>query len=620
MITFESVELCNFKSYERATIDLKERGVCLIHGKNFCRQDNSESNGSGKSTIADAVCFALTGETVAGVSKGLARLGAEENIGYVRLSFNLGGHEYQITRYVSPKSDMKIRRDGEDISGKGIKESSAILQKLLPDMDREFLASTTIIGQGMPCKFSSFSPAGRKALLEKLTKTDFMIDDIKKRLQNRLDKLGGDEKKIKADIDSIKLSDGVLKARAEALSRTLERLKNTTYEVQLEDTSKELETKQGMVESVSKSLGDVEKSIDTFNSLLLEANSNLSALKDRETKDYSERVKKLYDERSEVSSRKMSVEAEIRRIQSIKDVCPTCGQKIPGVIKPTTEKQESERRKLAEKLDGVDRNIKEAEREHNENIQSIVESFSQSTADSQQRLRDKKSERDRLTEEKSRLEKSIAELKARVKYLSDSISSRDSDLKSTETDLKGVNSSLEKNSKDMEKKSRELDDVSARIGIDTRINTLATRDLRGYLLNNVISYMDRKAKEYSKVVFGHENISVCAEGNNLNIDFSGKSFDSLSGGEKQRVDIILQLVLKDMLSQYFGVETNIIFLDEITDFLDRKSCDAVMKLIGQKLTNLSSIFVISHRVEELDLQVDSEIDIIKNTDGVSEIE
>ena len=60
---------------------------------------------------------------------------------------------------------------------------------MLPELNKDFIASTLLLGQGMPNKFSSFSPSGRKDLLEKLTKSDFMIEDIKMRLANRQQEL-----------------------------------------------------------------------------------------------------------------------------------------------------------------------------------------------------------------------------------------------------------------------------------------------------------------------------------------------------------------------------------------------------------------------------------------------
>jgi DNA repair exonuclease SbcCD ATPase subunit len=151
------------------------------------------------------------------------------------------------------------------------------------------------------------------------------------------------------------------------------------------------------------------------------------------------------------------------------------------------------------------------------------------------------------------------------------------------------------------------------------MDQLTRRDFRGYLLTNIISYIDNKAKEYCSTVFGTRELSLSLNGNALDITYCGKMFDSLSGGEKQRVDLILQLAIRDLLTSYLDLSANILVLDEITDFLDKKSCQAVMNLLEKELQTVESVFIISHRASTLDIPIDSELSIIKNTKGISEL-
>jgi DNA repair exonuclease SbcCD ATPase subunit len=74
-----------------------------------------------------------------------------------------------------------------------------------------------------------------------------------------------------------------------------------------------------------------------------------------------------------------------------------------------------------------------------------------------------------------------------------------------------------------------------------------------------------------------------------------------------------------MLNAYLDTSSNILVLDEITDFLDKQSCKAVMTLIEKELTTIESVFVVSHHATELELPIDSEIKVVKNEDGISEI-
>jgi DNA repair exonuclease SbcCD ATPase subunit len=121
------------------------------------------------------------------------------------------------------------------------------------------------------------------------------------------------------------------------------------------------------------------------------------------------------------------------------------------------------------------------------------------------------------------------------------------------------------------------------------------------------------------IVFGTNELSLCLNGNALDITYCGKMFDLLSGGEKQRVDLILQLAIRDMLITYLDLNANILVLDEITDFLDKKSCKAVMSLLESALQTVESVFIISHHDETLEIAADSSIKIIKNTHGISEL-
>jgi ABC-type transport system involved in cytochrome bd biosynthesis fused ATPase/permease subunit len=67
------------------------------------------------------------------------------------------------------------------------------------------------------------------------------------------------------------------------------------------------------------------------------------------------------------------------------------------------------------------------------------------------------------------------------------------------------------------------------------------------------------------------------------------------------------------------MNANILVLDEVTDFLDKKSCRAVMKLLESTLQTVESVFIVSHHAEELEIPVDSEIKIVKNGHGISGI-
>lgn len=72
-------------------------------------------------------------------------------------------------------------------------------------------------------------------------------------------------------------------------------------------------------------------------------------------------------------------------------------------------------------------------------------------------------------------------------------------------------------------------------------------------------------------------------------------YDELSGGEKQRVDIVQVFGTHDVVSGKVGF--NILLMDEIFENLDSEGVDAVFELIRMKMTPDRSIYLITHLTE-----------------------
>ena len=149
--------------------------------------------------------------------------------------------------------------------------------------------------------------------------------------------------------------------------------------------------------------------------------------------------------------------------------------------------------------------------------------------------------------------------------------------------------------------------------------TIATRDFRGFLLSELINYISVRAKEYSQEIFETDKIDFKLDGNNIYIGYNDKEYENLSGGEKQKVDLIVQFSIRDMLTKYLNFSSNILVLDEVFDNLDSIGCQKVINLISTKLSDIESIFIITHHNQELDIPADREIVVVKNQNGISEI-
>ena len=79
-----------------------------------------------------------------------------------------------------------------------------------------------ILGQGLPQRFSNNTPSGRKEVLEKLSKSDFMIDDLKVRVRSRLDQLVVEIRKVEDEALKINTEIRLQKDRLNDSKRSLE--------------------------------------------------------------------------------------------------------------------------------------------------------------------------------------------------------------------------------------------------------------------------------------------------------------------------------------------------------------------------------------------------------------
>lgn len=619
MIQFKKVIIHNFGSYGHVELELQNRGFCLVSGQNNYTKDNALSNGSGKSFIWSAICYALTGETINGIKTNLKNIHTEDQECYVQLEFLYNKDLYNINRVVAPKSDLKILKNDVDLSGKGIRESEKKLLELLPDLTKDLIASTIIIGQGMPNKFSSFSPSGRKDLLERLTKSDFMIEDLKARILARMQELSS---KIREFEDSLLANRTQLNghmANLDRLKKSIENQQRPDFDnlIAIQNVKiAQLETQKSYFETM---IAATEAGIENINKRLLELSSEKAKVSGEELSAYTSSFTKLNTDKTSLEFNIKALTAEIKKLQSIVDTCPTCGQHIPNIQKPDTSAQEETLQSYKAALDKLKTDIQKCNTQHQEYLAQIENAFKDELNTLNTSISEKKKALQEARAEQTNCQASLDIEKASYNKLIYDKQNWDGFIKRQQDEIVALESEIARLTNLIAITSLAKDDYDQRISVVKKMDQLTKRDFRGYLLMNIISYIDNKAKDYCAVVFGTRELSVEINGNALDITYCGKVFDGLSGGEKQRVDLILQLAIRDLLTSYLGLSANILVLDEITDFLDKKSCQAVMQLLEKELHTVESVFIISHHAEELELPVDSEIKVIKNEHGISEL-
>lgn len=617
-IKIKKLIMHNFLSYGHAELDLEDKGYCLVSGVNNNPRDNAVSNGSGKSSWGSAICWALTGQTISGLSKNIKNINVDENKCYVTLLFTVDNDSYEITRYANPKSDLTIKVNDKDVSGKGIRESETILAKYLPDLTSQLISSIIILGQGLPCKFSANTPAGRKETLEKLSKSDFMIQDLKNRIAARQNVLATDLRSVEDHLL-------VLNTTLNSTSLNEQKLNNKVASLSVtKDFDAEINQLNSYITEQENNNKLIQEQIKEKNSTYTTLNEDLSKVKLAEADEKSSENYAFNDFYLSFEAKKASLQAQIRaltaeitKLKNIKDVCPTCGQKLPNVMKPSTEKEEAELLELKHNLEILETKYAENEKVHDEELSKITNSYKIKLSDLQKEI--SKVNQELATLHNSDTSNQLISFKTKLAATKLEKENHQKNLDEAKEELKKITEEKIKLIEDIENKTKEQTTLNEHIKTVNQLNTLIKRDFRGYLLKDIIDYIDNKAKEYSEVVFGTRDLDFILDGNNINISYANKSFESLSGGEKQRVDLIIQFSIRDMLSKYLGFSSNILILDEIFDNLDAKATSNILNLITTKLNDIESMFIISHHADELGIPYDTQLIVIKNEEGISDI-
>lgn len=612
-IIFKSIKLSNFMSFDYAEMSLGNQGFVSIQGINKSTSDNALSNGAGKTSCFEAIIWCLCGETLR-KSKQITNINGNDGA-YVEVEFSVNNIDYKVIRtkdHSKFKTNLKLYVNGEDKSGKGIRDTELILKEYLPDLSSQLLGSVVILGQGLPMRFTNNTPSGRKDVLEKLSQSEYMIEELKDKLTNRKKTL---EKKLNEY--NIKLA----KCQTE----------KTLVEKIIFDTEKELED---LVFPDEHQITQIDDEIEVLDKTKKEAalqkelqEEYLSELVNKSHVYYEQKLedfnnifdgKDLYTRKCVLEQQINSYKKEIAAKKSITDICPTCGQKLTSVVIPDTSHEEYLCECAITEYEEVSKNYQSVVMQANSLKNQLTEKYNKLLTENEQESRATK---DRIIN----FEKQIRKIEFDINTLQTSKAAILQNMDNYLIRKQNIENKLSYNknriitlSSDELYNNNEIDLITKQLSIDSKIDTLLKRDFRSYLLTNVVNFINKKVKYYCSYFVEHGKVEFKQDGNAIDILFNDKEYESLSGGEKQKIDIIIQLALRDMMSTFLNFSSNVIVLDEITDFLDTYSADKLVNVISNLLSDVSSIFFISHH-KELNLPYDKVITVVKDTDGMSRL-
>lgn len=618
-IEFKRLTLHNFMSFGDSTLEFTDSGFIRVTGINHSTEDMARSNGSGKSSLWEAISWCLTADTIRG-TKHIANIHGADGT-FVELEFSLDGKSYRLIRakdHAVYKTSLQIFIDGNDCSGKGIRDSEKLLAEYLPDITPSLIGSVIILGQGLPQKFTNNTPSGRKEVLEKLSKSDFMIDDLKKRVTHRKQELAAALRVTEDDILAIETRKKGHEADIVKAIDLLNSCNKNDLEQAVTDHMQRINSLQDRLDELDVLKSGYDANIESIRESLhkaqLEETHAIQTLSDgyRDTLDGCN--KDLYSLKAQIDS----LTREINRLKSIKDVCPTCGQKLPEVVKPDTSEQEALRDELQFKAAQAELEFDHITAELNMKKADVQSCYQKVKQDYQVNL-------DKLMTDKQTCSFEITTITNELKNIREDYHSKSDQLARIETTIQTLEQTIYENNEkikvcesDLLYNYKQRDLHNNHLEVISKFETALKRDFRGYLLSTVITYIESKAKVYSKIIFDTDRVSFTLAGNNIDIQYCNKAYENLSGGEKQKIDLIIQFAIRDMLSTYLEFTSNILVLDEVFDGLDTLGCQKVIDMIAD-ISDIKNVFIVTHR-KDLSIPSDLELIIEKSEEGISRIQ
>lgn len=561
MIQLLSVRLENFLSHRDTFLDMsKKSDLVLIEGKNY--DGRYDSNGSGKSSILEALVYALSGNTLRGVGVAdvVNRQAGKDT--KVTLEMTVDGVRYRVERHrahTTQGDSLLLFKDGEDISKRLNKDTQVLLDSIV-GVPYNVLISVLFLGEGLSAKFTQLSDPDKKAIIESSLSLSHDFNAVREKVNKELkgvkstrDTESGRSAGIQRVLDGIDPSDNI---SPDVIARVTSDLEDKTSSyAQLYKSYQDLSSK---VSTVDKAIQDFERSIKV-------------------AQEYDHKIVILGD--------------QIKTIYEKPD--PTC-----SLCHQTLSSDEAKRSSV-EGLEAQIASIQEWRKPLEESLSRVrdIETTKEMSYRLHNDLVASNETLQRVYKEVSDLSLLKSSLEAKQSVYSQ-LATYQSDL----DEIKGI----------LVKLDVSLSDLNYLYGLFSPTGLIVS------ILEESVQYINDRLKLYSEVLLDKSYLIVFKKGKISLLDSCGSTYQSLSNGEKRRLDIAIQFSLHDYVTTYCGKGIDTIFIDEVLDTLDSVGVRNIIEVLRMKLEycNADRIFLITHN-NDIKSQVDSFITVVKNSEGIS---
>ena len=562
MITFQKVRWKNFLSTGNvfSEVDLQRSRTNLIVG----------TNGSGKSTILDALTFSLFGRPFRKISKSMLINSVNQKDTMVEIEFSIGKNQYKIIRGIKPNK-FEIYCNGQmwDEDAKAVDQQKSLEQNVLK-MNFKSFTQIVVLGSSTFIPFMRLPGQQRREIIEDIL-----------------------------DIQVFSVMNGKLKDK---IRENREEIKDLDYQIHLLEEKIELQ-KNYMLELKKKAEAEIDKKKEKIVDFLneeKESNQGLNNLTlqigkiNEEMSEYSkssDKLKKLNTILIKLNTKMNTCKKEHEFFEK-HHVCPTCTQDLSddfrdGMISSGQEKLDEMNGGYEELQSAI-----EEEQERNEKFVTLsqqVNELNTTVSHTNYQLMSIRNSVNEIQTEIAELEGATPDKKAEYNKLEGLLSEK----------------KMVKQAYTESKKECDVLNVATSLLKDSGIKT---RIIKTYLptMNKLINQFLQSMDFYVNFTLD-ENFDETIKSRYRDVF----SYESFSEGEKARIDIALLLTWRSIAKLKNSVDTNLLILDEIFDGSLDQSGTSDLGWILRNFDDNTNVFVISHKTI-LDDKFDRTITVSKD--------
>lgn len=523
-------------------IDLCGKDTTLIVGQ----------NGAGKSTILDALSFALFGKPFRKITKPQLVNSITKKNCIVEVEFSIGSNQYKIVRGIKPNVFEVYQNNSLLNQSAEMKDYQELLEKQIIKVNHKSFSQVVILGSATFQPFMQLPGGQRREIIEDLL--DLQIFTVMNSLLK--DKVLNNSENI-YEVNSHKK---LVESKIEMTKQHMLDLKDNNYklaaekQILIDDTQKQIKQANSKIDNISKEIEKLQKDIGDEESI-------------------SKKINKLSQLKHQIEAKVALLNEDVDFFNKHKN-CPTCKQHINDDFRVKTVEEKNSQIKETE--DGLKLLSVEYETANNR-FKQIVNILSEIQNLEMQKI-EQKTTAHSLIKYTHQLEDEIIKLKQETNQKSDNkIVEYETELKNLETRYNEL---------------CEEKDILAAAAFLLKDTGIKAKIIKQYipvinkLINKYLSAMDFFVSFELDEAFNETIKSRYRD------DFTYASF---SEGEKQKIDLALLFTWRAIAKLRNSINTNVLIMDEVFDSsLDINGTDYLMNIV-RDIAKDNNIVIISHK-------------------------